>query len=121
LVIVTPALEAPAIVSSFDNIAMVCEAIDWPEPEEGDEDPDPLFDSTRNYMEQLDRYREHQGKPEDASFKLFTLTCQAVGCGRSFQSRYPTAKTCSKACRNKKSRELERARGPRKRDRSLRR
>jgi hypothetical protein len=24
---------------------------DWPEPEEGDEDPDPLFDSTRDYME----------------------------------------------------------------------
>ena len=94
---------------------------DWPEPEEGDEDPDPLFDSTRDYMEQLDRYREHQGKPEDASFKLFTLTCQAAGCGRSFQSRYPTARTCSKACRNRKSRELERARGPRKRDRSRRR
>ena len=28
MVIVTPALEAPAIVSSFDNIAMVCEAIE---------------------------------------------------------------------------------------------
>jgi hypothetical protein len=28
-----------------------------------DEDPDPLFDSTRDYLEQIDRYKRHQGKP----------------------------------------------------------
>jgi hypothetical protein len=37
--------------------------IDWPEPDEGDEDNNPLFDSTRDYVEQIDRYKEHQGKP----------------------------------------------------------
>jgi hypothetical protein len=28
---------------------------DWPEADEGDEDEDPLFDSTRTYLEQIDR------------------------------------------------------------------
>jgi hypothetical protein len=31
---------------------------DWPH-----EDDDPLFDSTRDYVEQMDRYKQHQGKP----------------------------------------------------------
>jgi hypothetical protein len=39
--------------------------VEWPEPEEGDEDLDPLFDSTRDYVEQMDRYKEHQGKPTE--------------------------------------------------------
>jgi hypothetical protein len=34
----------------------------WPEPCEGDEDTDPLFDSTRDYVTQIDRYKAHQGK-----------------------------------------------------------
>jgi hypothetical protein len=37
-------------------------AIPWPEPALGDEDPDPLFDSRRGYIEQIDRYKRHQGK-----------------------------------------------------------
>jgi hypothetical protein len=36
--------------------------VEWPEPIV-DEDPDPLFDSTRAYVEQIDRYKAHQGKP----------------------------------------------------------
>jgi hypothetical protein len=36
--------------------------VDWPEPDEGDEDDDPLFDSTRDYVEQIDRFKRHQGK-----------------------------------------------------------
>jgi hypothetical protein len=35
----------------------------WPEPEDGDDDDDPLYDSTRNYLEQMDRYKQHQDKP----------------------------------------------------------
>jgi len=38
------------------------EDIEWPEPAIGDEDPDPLFDSGRPYVEQIDRFRRHQGK-----------------------------------------------------------
>ena len=37
--------------------------IEWPEPAFGDEDPDPLFDSNRPYVEQIDRYKRHQDKP----------------------------------------------------------
>jgi hypothetical protein len=37
--------------------------VDWPEPCDGVEDDDPLFDSTRGYVEQIDRFKEHQGKP----------------------------------------------------------
>jgi len=35
---------------------------DWPEAREPDEDDDPLFDSTRDYVEQMDRYKQYQGK-----------------------------------------------------------
>jgi hypothetical protein len=37
-------------------------AIEWPEPVDGDEDDDPLFDSTRDYVEQIDRYKKHQDR-----------------------------------------------------------
>lgn len=37
--------------------------IDWPEHAEANESPDPLFDSYRSYVEQIDRYKRHQGKP----------------------------------------------------------
>jgi hypothetical protein len=45
--------EAPDIVAEAD----------WPEPKDGDEDDDPLFDSTRDYVEQIDNYKAFQGKP----------------------------------------------------------
>jgi hypothetical protein len=38
---------------------------DWPEAREANEDDDPLFDSTRDYIEQMDRYKEFQGKPTE--------------------------------------------------------
>jgi hypothetical protein len=37
----------------------------WPEPRQGNEDPNPLFDSRRDYIEQINRYKEHQGKPTE--------------------------------------------------------
>jgi hypothetical protein len=40
-------------------------AWEWPDPIEPDEDPDPLFDSRRGYVEQIDRYKAHQGKPTE--------------------------------------------------------
>jgi hypothetical protein len=39
------------------------DAVDWPEPADGDEDADPLFDSGREYVEQIDRFKRHQDKP----------------------------------------------------------
>jgi hypothetical protein len=35
---------------------------EWPDPSEPDEDPDPLFDARRGYLEQVDRFKRHQGK-----------------------------------------------------------
>jgi hypothetical protein len=37
--------------------------VEWPEPKEGDEDDDPLFDSTRDYLTQMDSYKKFQDKP----------------------------------------------------------
>ena len=51
------------IAEELEEEAPDPDTVEWPEPEEGDEDDDPLFDSTRGYVEQIDRFKEHQGKP----------------------------------------------------------
>jgi hypothetical protein len=70
-------------------------AFDWPEAEEGDEDEDPLYDSTRSYIGQIDRYREHQGKG-DASYPQ--MLCARKGCGKTFRQKHPNTRYCSAAC-----------------------
>ena len=75
---------------------------DWPEPDEGDEDHDPLFDSTRDYVEQVDRYKEHQGKPTKAEPRrqLDPITVTCANCNKKFITRSRTAKICGSAkCR----------------------
>jgi len=75
---------------------------EWPEADEAEEDDDPLFDSTRGYVEQIERYRAHQGKSaEDAMLgnrRQLTLTCQV--CGGTFTATRP-ANACGSACRAK--------------------
>jgi hypothetical protein len=39
------------------------ETIAWASPAVPDEDDDPLFDSARRYVDQIDRYKTHVGKP----------------------------------------------------------
>jgi hypothetical protein len=39
--------------------------IECPKPADGDEHPDPLFDSRRSYVEQIEVYKRHQGKPTE--------------------------------------------------------
>ena len=69
--------EAPEIVAQAD----------WPKPKRGDEDFDPLFDSTRDYVDQIDRYKEFQGKP---------TTRTAYGTGkRAMVNRAKKAETAS--------------------------
>jgi hypothetical protein len=51
-----------AVTKSLAEQAPDFDRIDWPEPADGDEDDDPLFDSTRSYVEQINRYKRHQGK-----------------------------------------------------------
>jgi hypothetical protein len=36
---------------------------DWAVPDDADESDDPLFDSTRSYLDQIDRYKQHLGQP----------------------------------------------------------
>jgi hypothetical protein len=67
---------------------------DWPEADLGDDDPDALFDSTRSYVEQVDRFRLHQGKQRPKA-----LICEA--CGKSFKSMRSTTKACSKTCQGR--------------------
>jgi hypothetical protein len=76
---------------------------DWPEPDEGDEDDDPLFDSTREYLDQIDRYKAHQGKATEAAprKKPRRITATCIVCAREFLTTLKTAKTCSETCRHK--------------------
>jgi hypothetical protein len=41
----------------------------WPEPADADEFDDPLFDNTRDYLDQLDRYRKHKARCDDVMLK----------------------------------------------------
>jgi hypothetical protein len=54
-----------AMAESLRERAPALAEIDWPEPEVGDEDENPLFDSTRDYVEQIAAYKQHQGKPTE--------------------------------------------------------
>jgi hypothetical protein len=51
------------VASRLDELSPDLGKVAWPEPLDCAEDPDPMFDSTRGYVEQMDRYKEHQGKP----------------------------------------------------------
>lgn len=91
--------------------------IDPPEPAEADEHPEPLFDSRRTYLEQIARYKAHQGRPTERKVsaakgkpmlkrrglpsKRYTHTCQGPGCGKVFESASPVSKFCSNACNAK--------------------
>jgi hypothetical protein len=51
-----------AITESLEENEPYVDGIEAP-PFDADEDPDPLFDSRRSYIEQIDRFKRHQGKP----------------------------------------------------------
>jgi len=91
-----------AIAADLEEQAPDADDYEWPEPVEADEDNDPLFDSTRGYLTQIERYREHQGKdaaPILQRLQKFNLVC--VECGGAFSASRPTAKMCSTQCRTK--------------------
>jgi len=85
---------------------------DWPEAADGDEDDDPMYDSNRSYIEQVDRYRLHQGKGEEVTslwnLRKFTLTCSETTCGKTFIASRANAKTCGTKCARKLRRSAER-------------
>jgi hypothetical protein len=51
------------IAEQLEESAPDLNAVDWPEPGAADETDDPLFDSARDYVTQVDRYKRHLGKP----------------------------------------------------------
>jgi hypothetical protein len=53
------------VESELNDRAPNLDEVEWPEPRRPDEDADPLFDSERDYVEQIDRYKEHQDKPTE--------------------------------------------------------
>ena len=50
------------IAAALTDQAPRADDFNWATPE-ADENPDPLFNSTRDYLTQIDRYKRHQGKP----------------------------------------------------------
>lgn len=74
---------------------------------DGDEDPDPLFDSTRSYLEQVDRFKRHQATPTARKVpkarQKFAVICANPARPlpkREFQATQRSAKCCSSSCRN---------------------
>jgi hypothetical protein len=90
------------------------ELFDWPEPAEVDEGAfDPLYDSTRSYVEQVDRFRKHQGKDADvrrACDRIVQRICTV--CGKPFETPSSTRRTVHPECSNKRgyAQRLERKR-----------
>jgi hypothetical protein len=77
-------------------------SFDWPEPAEGEEHDDPLFDSTRTYLDQIERYHQHQGKTTEVElWQDRKITCVCARCGKDFpaSASRKQAKVCSPACR----------------------
>jgi hypothetical protein len=77
---------------------------DWPEPAEGDEDDDALYHSTRDYFDQLNIFRAHQGKDDEVGYALDRIvakTCAVCGdpfiaTGKALKKKY-----CGRACSQK--------------------
>jgi hypothetical protein len=84
------------IEQELEDEAPDVDQFEWPEPDEGDEDDDPLFDSTRDYVEQVDRYKEHQGKATEGTYR--EKVC--VQCGATFIAKRKLSQCCSVKCKN---------------------
>jgi hypothetical protein len=76
------------------------DAFEWPEPAEGDEADDPLYDFSRDYIDQVDRFREHRGLSVDDGLLLknrasasITKICEE--CGEAFETKARQKRYCS--------------------------
>jgi len=76
------------------------DSFDWPDPSDfdGEEDDDPLYDSSRDYIKQIERYKERQGKPTD--WTLIEKVCMNEECGKTFYAKRSDARCCSRKCLN---------------------
>jgi hypothetical protein len=70
---------------------------EWPTPRDADEDTDPLFNANRGYVEQVHRFKAHQGKPvERRTMKFDPKICANPDCGREHKRK---GKFCKDSCR----------------------
>jgi hypothetical protein len=63
---------------------------------------DPLFDSSRTYLDQIERYRRHRGQEANPVVwhkRRLRRTCEM--CGDEFEASKPRAKFCGSSCRQK--------------------
>jgi hypothetical protein len=90
-----------AIAEQLESEKPGLDDFDWPQPQEGDEDDDPLYDSRRDYLDQIDRYRRHQGKaaPRGLRERLVSYDRVCLWCSEPFTATAANAKFCSDAHR----------------------
>ena len=96
-----PVLEA--IENDLDDEAPSVDDYEWPQGAEVDDDPDPLFDSTRDFIEQINRYKRHQGKRIDRAPRTFSYRHHLIcgQCKKQFEARKSDTKFCGARCRNR--------------------
>jgi hypothetical protein len=107
------------IEDDLNDEAPDADDFDWPEPDEYLGDDDAMFDSTRDFVEQTDRLKEHQGKSiERRPTRARTghkATCANPDCdkpNREFISYKSNTKTCSDKCRSAVQRARNRGEAP---------
>ena len=106
-----------AIEQDLNAAAPDVDSYDWPEPEENDAIVDPLFDSQRDYLDQIDRYKEHQRKPTEGkghsaprTGKMHMVKC--LNCPNEFEARRSDTQFCSGKCRSEYQRKRDRGEAP---------
>jgi hypothetical protein len=95
-----PILEA--MTEELKDEAPDIDDFDWPEAAEGAEHEDPLFDSTRSYVDQIRHYHQHQGKTTEVElWQDRKIVCVCARCSKEFpaSASRKQAKVCSAACR----------------------
>jgi hypothetical protein len=89
-----------AMAEDLAEAAPVPDEFDWPEAAEADEWEDPLYDSARSYLEQVDRFRRAKGKGDGglSRNRVVIKICPAPDCGKTFESTNAKQRFCSKRC-----------------------
>ncbi|SIO54815.1 hypothetical protein SAMN05443247_07909 [Bradyrhizobium erythrophlei] len=92
----------PVLAQMKDALSENLPAPDLPEPAEGDEDDDALYDSTRDYVAQVDIFRAHKGRDDNivlARHRPRNGVCKF--CGKSFIAFSHRKMFCDENCGRK--------------------